>query len=139
MKQPVDHILRPALPWRDGPAVTECGLDASAVSSLSREDFIARVKEMGHQRAHLFTCMTCSQTARNYGTWADDPRKALAREIAWETVHGRYSRGNQLLDELHAIASLIEAHPEEFAHLVAVRTGQREWNEKKAKGGRLDQ
>ena len=29
MKEPVDHILRPSLPWRsqDVPAITECGGD----------------------------------------------------------------------------------------------------------------
>jgi hypothetical protein len=30
MKEPVDHILRPALPWRgDEGAITECGYDAN--------------------------------------------------------------------------------------------------------------
>ena len=32
MKEPVDHILRPKLPWRTGEgAITECGYDAAKV------------------------------------------------------------------------------------------------------------
>lgn len=48
MKEPVDHIIRPRLPWRspDAPAVTECGYDALKVKSLTREEFFQRV---GHR------------------------------------------------------------------------------------------
>ena len=46
MKEPVDHILRPQLPWRSGPGITECGYDASQVKTLTREQFKARLAEM---------------------------------------------------------------------------------------------
>lgn len=33
MKEPVDHILRPSLPWREASAMTECGLNAASVKT----------------------------------------------------------------------------------------------------------
>lgn len=130
MKEPVDHILRPRLPWRspDDPAITECGYDASKVKTLTRDEFAARLKEMGSQRAALFTCMTCSQTAQRYPTWEKDPRRALEREITWECGWRGDRRGHRLRDELMAIAALVEAHPEEFRAAIE----RREWLEKKA-------
>jgi hypothetical protein len=133
MKQPVDHVLRPQLPWRVRASITECGLDASKVGTLTRGEFAERFKEMGYQRCALFTCMTCADTARRWGRWEDDPRKALEREITWETGWSRsHDRGDLLLDELTAIAALIALHPDEFTTLVAASTGRREWLAKKA-------
>lgn len=131
MKQPVDHILRPQLPWRESPGITECGLDASKISTLTREQYFDRLKEMGQQRCSLFTCMTCADTARRWGRWEDDPRKALEREIAWETGYRRGKKEIKLLDELTAISALIGAHPEEFESLVAEHKQRREWLIKK--------
>lgn len=127
MKEPVDHIMRPQLPWRDGPAITECGYSGEKVKSLTREEFFVRVKEMGTQRAALFTCMTCAQTAGRWGTWDDDPRRALEREIQWEAGWSRQDRGNQLRDELVAIAELIASHSEEFTAKIEAIQRQREW------------
>lgn len=127
MKQPVDHILRPQLPWRDQPGITECGLDASKISTLSREEYFDRLKDMGQQRCSLFTCMTCADTARRWGPWDDDPRKAIEREIAWETGYRRGPKEFLLRDELTAIAALIETHSEEFARLVEDHKQRREW------------
>lgn len=134
MKEPVDHILRPQLPWRrDQPAITECGYDASKVKALTREEFFQRVKDLGKQRTAMLTCMTCADTARRHGTWDDDPRRALEREINWECgYHRRDENGVRLRDELFAIAALIEAHREEFAGLVTGIEQRREWLEKKA-------
>lgn len=134
MKEPVDHILRPQLPWRSDGAITECGFDASKVKALTRAEFFQRVKDMGQQRTAMITCMTCSNTAGRWGTWDDDPRKALEREIAWEGA-GRWARedrGQRLKDELLAIAALIEAHRDEFDASVAAAVQRREWIEKKA-------
>ena len=135
MKDPVDHIERPRLPWRSSAAVTECGLDASKVKTLSRGEFFQRLKDYGQQRAAMITCMTCSNTAGRWGTWDNDPRAAMQREIEWEGT-GRWSRhserGERLKDELLAIAALIDAHREEFeAHLMATEQ-RREWLRKKA-------
>ena len=131
MKEPVDHILRPQLPWRTDAGITECGLDASKASTLTREQFLQRLKDMGQQRTALLTCMTCSDTAKRWGTWGDDPRKALEREIAWETAWRRSDRGARLRDELFAIEALIDAHPDEFTALMLAAEKRREWIEMK--------
>lgn len=135
MKEPVDHIIRPSLPWRlDGVgAITECGYDASQVKSLTRPEFFQRLKDLGTQRTAMLTCMTCSDTARRWGTWDDDPRRALEREITWECGYYRSNdRGSRMKDELLAIAALIEAHREEFAEILATDARKRDWLEKKA-------
>lgn len=137
MKEPVDHILRPRLPWRaaDEAAITECGFDASKVTTLTRPEYFQRLKELGRQRSAMMTCMTCADTAARWGTWDDDPRRALDREITWE-YGGRYrareDRGQRLKDELVAIATLIEAHRDEFSATVSEIEQRRAWNEKKA-------
>lgn len=135
MKEPVDHILRPCLPWRNSAAVTECGYDASKVKTLTRPQFFERLKDMGQQRAAMLTCMTCSDTARRWKSWDEDPRQALEREITWEWGGGyraRIDRGRLLKDELIAIAFLIESHREEFEAAIAANEQRREWLEKKA-------
>lgn len=132
MKDPVDHIERPRLPWRSTEAsVTECGLNAAKVPTITRNEYLRREKDYGRQRTAMLTCMTCCDTARRWGTWDDDPRKALQREIEWEVRWGT-ERGVQLKDELLAIAALVEAHREEFdAHMIATDQ-RREWLKKKA-------
>lgn len=136
MKEPVDHILRPHLPWRsaDGGAITECGFDASKVKTLTRQEYVARFKELGRQRCAMLTCMTCSDAAARWGTWDDDPRTALEREIAWEGAGRRWheDRGQRLKDELIAIAALIETHREEFEATITANIQRRDWLEKKA-------
>lgn len=138
MKEPVDHILRPRLPWRapDEAAITECGFDASKVKTLTREAFFARFKDIGRQRSMMLTCVTCSDTTSRWGTWDDDPRVALQREIEWERGGhwgpGREDRGRRLLDELTAINALIEAHRDEFLATMSENDQRREWLEKKA-------
>jgi hypothetical protein len=135
VKEPVDHILRPQLPWRIGHegAVTECGYDASKIKTLTRDEFAARFKELGQKRMMMLTCMTCYDTARRHGTWEDDPRGAVGREIDWEIRFWRSNdRGQRLKDELIAIAALIEAHKEEFANIMTSNVQRREWLEKKA-------
>lgn len=132
MKQPVDHILRPQLPWRTDGGVTECGYDASQVKTLTRAEYFERLKEYGQQRASLFTCMTCADTARRWGTWEDDPRRALEREVQWECGWSRSDRGQQLRDELVAMASLVAEHRQEFDEHIERMQQQRAWNERKA-------
>ena len=138
MKEPVDHILRPQLPWRHGDgAITECGYDASQVKTLTREEYFQRLQDMGQQRASLFTCMTCADTAKRWGTWDDDPGRALDREITWECGGNSYwrnrdDRGYRLRDELLAVAALIEAHRDEFDALVSAGEQKREWAQQKA-------
>jgi len=136
MKEPVDHIERPQLTWRDRSegSVTECGYDASKVKTLTRDEFFQRQKDLGKQRTAMLTCMTCSQTAQRWGTWEDDPRTALQREIEWEN-RGRWARedrGQRLKDELLAIAALIDAHRDEFDASIDAIEQRREWLKRKA-------
>jgi hypothetical protein len=131
MKTPVDHILRPALPWRGTAAITECGYDATKVKIISRSEHAQRVKDYGQQRAAMLTCMTCSQTSARYAAWEEDPREAIEREVNWESKW-RKPRGNQLRDELLAIEALIAAHPDEFKQSIADIQSRREWLERKA-------
>lgn len=132
MKDPVDHILRPQLPWRENVAITECGLNARKVPAITRDVFEARLRDLGQQRTAMLTCMTCDGAARRWGTWADDPRKAVEREIQWETARRRNDHGDNLRDELLAIAALIDAHPDEFASYLSETERRREWVERKA-------
>lgn len=132
MIEPVDHIQRPTLPWREKVAMTECGLNAASVKTLSREDYFTRRKEMGQQRTALLTCMTCSNTAARWGTWEDDPRRAMEREINWETAWRRNDRGERLRDELLAIEALIAAHREEFDEHLRAAAQRRAWLDQKA-------
>ena len=134
MKEPVDHIMRPRLPWRAvGDAITECGYDATKVKTLTREEYEARYKEFGRTRMAMLTCVTCIDTNARYAHWADDPRQAMSREIDWEVRWGREIRDREqrLKDELLAIAGLIEAHQDEFDQLVDTLKRRRDWLEAK--------
>lgn len=137
MKEPVDHILRPQLPWRDPAAgtITECGYGASKVATLTSAAYFQRLKDYGQQRTAMMTCMTCSSTAARWGTWDDDPRQAIQREIEWECRYRR-ERGRLLADELIVIADLIAAHREEFDARLSENARRREWIEKKAESTR---
>ena len=130
MMEPVDHVLRPKLPWRnDEGAITECGYDALKVKTLTREEFMARLKDMGEQRTAILTCMTCVQTATRWHAWEADPRAALQREIEWEH-RGRWDKDDgrrRLVYELRAIAALVDTHRAEFEHAVAQLQGVAEW------------
>ncbi len=138
MKQPVDHIVRPQLPWRGGhdEQITECGYDASKVSTITRAEFSARIKDLGQQRTAMLTCMTCADTSRRWADWETDARLAVGREITWEAGGGYYrtrtDRGERLKDELHAIADLIAAHRQEFDDALEQRAKRRDWLEQKA-------
>lgn len=132
MKDPVDHILRPQLPWRSDGGITECGYDATKVSTLSRDAYFDRLKNLGRQRSAMLTCMTCADTASRWLTWQDDPRPAMQREITWETSYRRGDRGIRLRDELLAIEALIIAHRDEFDQHIKNTEQRRAWLEMKA-------
>jgi hypothetical protein len=125
--EPRAHVLRAALPWRDGPVLAECGkLPEPGMPVMTLAEFIAAVKRDGKQRTSLFTCMTCWTTAdRHQGvSWEADPLGVIAREVGW----ARYAVTGAIRDEptarlFHteqlAIAELISRHREEFDGLVA--------------------
>ena len=134
MRQPVDHILRASPPWREGASITECGQNGASVTSITQDEFIAKVKELGKQRLAMFTCMTCIQTVDRWCRPSNDLRHVLQREIEWETLYGRQrgDRGRRLLDELEAIVSLVANHRDEFLSIIEANDQRREWLEKKA-------
>ena len=129
MKEPVDHILRPRLPWRNADAdMTECGLNAAKVATLSRDAHSLRIRDLGQQRAAMLTCMTCADTSKRWKPWQESPLQAIERETAWEQRRGwGEPRGWRLHDELIAAATLIDAHREEFDAMVLKISGHREW------------
>lgn len=125
--EPLAHVLRAALPWRDGPVLTECGKHPDAgMTVMSVIEFIAMVKKLGQQRASLQTCITCWTTACRHKvtSWGADPVGVVAREVSWaRTMRPGVVRDDPsarlFRDELVAIAELIARHPEEFGNLLA--------------------
>lgn len=116
----LDHVLRTPLPWRDpGDNRTECGRPVEDTASvITRDELVARLRDMGAQRAALFTCYTCADRARYTGSWDELPLAVLSREIARVGEHAPYGpRGDdhrRLVSEMHAVGALIEAHRDEF-------------------------
>ena len=70
MKEPVDHILRPQLPWRTDGGITECGYNAEKVSTLTRAAYFDRLKNLGQQRTAIDGRTT------DFTRSADDAREA---------------------------------------------------------------
>lgn len=130
MKEPIDHIRRPLLPWRDS-APTECGRDDGA--AITREEYFSRLKEYGQRRTAIMTCSTCASTAERWKSWEQDPREALGREIEWETGRWRskLAEAGPLERELIAIAALIEKHRDEFDALVREESARDDWLKRK--------
>lgn len=106
---PLDHLARPALPWRDGQPLTECGRRVEGLPLITREELVARVRNLGSKRASFSTCITCWETASRWKPWDEDPVQAMGRECGpW------YRNTAMLRDELLALAELVRAHPQEF-------------------------
>ena len=117
--EPLTHVLRPSLPWRDATtAMTECGLRADSYPTASRAEASAKWRKLGAQRASLWFCMTCVQTAERWPTWDDDPAGCLGRYI--ERVRYRdTTESDEFRRELVAIAQLIELHRDDFDGLLS--------------------
>lgn len=133
MRNPVDHIIRPNLPWRqDSGKITECGYDATKVTVITREQYFKRRKDLGQQRCAMMTCMTCSQTAERHPAWEEDPRLAIRREIEWESGWRHDKNGHRLRDELIAIETLIETHRSDFDLIMEYNLRRKDWLDRKA-------
>jgi hypothetical protein len=125
--EPLAHVLRAALPWRDGPVLTECGkLPDAGMPVLALAEFIARLKRDGQRRTSLATCMTCWTTASRHQavSWEADPIGVISREVGWARLDPQRGvrddpTARLFRDELLAIAELISRHREEFDGLVA--------------------
>lgn len=127
---PRDHVLRAALPWRTDKRRTECGKDAEAVPTITRDQLVERTRKLGQQRASLFTCMTCWNTAaRRPGAWAENPVAVMDREC------DPYPPDPRLRDELLAVAALIDAHRDEFDELLAGLSATVRLADRRRRGG----
>jgi hypothetical protein len=112
VKPSVDHIERPVPPWRT-PSLTECGLVmADLTKVISRQEYAARLRQMGQTRATMVTCVTCLQTAERWRTWAERPSDVLARDT------NQWNRDEVFDLELRALAALVARHPDEFTGLM---------------------
>lgn len=122
MKEPVAHIARPDLPWREPEGLTECGRPVAEFAEvMTRDEAIAKVKDLGKTRFAMVSCITCWQTASRHPHWEKSPSSVMARSIERSGWRFGDSEERNLLDrELRAIAALIEAHREEFDQLVDV-------------------
>lgn len=130
-KEPLAHVLRAALPWRDGLVLTECGkLPGTGMPVLTVPEFVAKVKREGRQRSAMTTCMTCWATAVRHSvtSWAADPVGVMSREAGWARTWQpgvvRDDPAARLFrDELLAIEELVSRHREEFDGIVAGLAG----------------
>lgn len=111
--QPLEHVARAALPWRTDPPLTECGKPHDGRPVLTRDEFVAKVRRLGRQRAAMSTCMTCWGAAERRTNWGQDPVAVMRRECGdWAHTDSR------LRDELLALAALADAHRDEFEQLL---------------------
>ncbi len=138
---PLQHIVRPKLPWRcDEAAKTECGRKPDA-HAISRDEAVAKVKKQGKTRAALTTCMTCWETAARHPDWDQAPSMVIKRYIKnrWWSGWGnsyRYDPEDETVKldaELRAVWDLIQAHPEEFEELLFRRSQPNELADRRRK------
>lgn len=118
-KLSIDHVQRGALPWREV-ELTECGLPVEDHPVITRNSYIARLREWGQQRTRFTVCRTCATTAANCPPWEEDPVSVIKREAdrcGWFPREGDEGR-DLFTRELRALAALAAAHPEEFAGYV---------------------
>ena len=115
-KLTIDHVERGALPWRPL-ELTECGLPIAGHPVITRDSYLARLREWGQERTRFTVCRTCANTARNYVPWSEDPVSSIKREAercGWfrgapaDPVRDLFSR------ELRALAALAAEHEDEF-------------------------
>lgn len=118
-KLTIDHIERGPVPWRMV-ELTECGLPVANHPVITRDTFIARLREWGQQRTRFTVCQTCSTTAANNPPWEKDPVAVIRREAERCGYFPREGdEGRDLFTrELRALAALAAAHPEEFSGYV---------------------
>ena len=83
---PVTHIARTALPWRDDAlGRTICGHPVSQFADgrvINLRDAHAAVRRLGQQRFALLHCMTCASNAFRWAEWDDDPVARMERELS---------------------------------------------------------
>lgn len=124
MSEPLDHISRTMVPWRNSiDALTECGKRCTDVETvIDLGELATRWRRLGQKRAALTICMVCFGKAQYAGrlraeTWHDDPFGVLLRELQ-RVLRGRgeQTRADRdlLARELFALGMLADDHRDEF-------------------------
>lgn len=137
-KLEIDHVSRPALPWRTEVELTECGRPVEDYEGrlITSAELATRIKDLGKQRAAMITCMTCLETFNRWASALNDPITVTQRELQ-QVAHRAYEgpvenlrpdvaeryvehreRREKISRELQAIALLIDAHRSEFEELI---------------------
>ena len=115
--QPLTHIIRTGLPWREA-TKTVCGRPVTQYPAnlvINLRDAVAMQRRLGTQRFALAICMTCAHHVNRWVEWDTDPQQRMEREV----TGGGFGKIDPLLDaELRAIAALISAHRDEFDQTV---------------------
>ena len=104
MSGALDHIIRNRIPWQTDKGITECGKEVSGVkAALSWEDFTAKFKREGQQRAAMTTCMACwgryPTTSQLQQDWQHSPSSVVGREcqrLEYRTGYGATKIDNQI-------------------------------------------
>lgn len=111
----ITHIERANLPWHTE-RTTECGLDVPRHPAWTRDEALAKYKELGAQRLAFVVCMTCWNCYARHSTWEADPAACIIRAASGMQTHfgGMTEEKRRFADELRAIALLVAAHREEF-------------------------
>lgn len=133
-QQPLEHIVRAELPWRTGPARTECGRSVDDVKAwITFDEAKAKFARLGKQRAALFTCMTCADRAGDHPSWEMNPGAVVNRATDGARYAPMVRRDNpddprvaevkRSDAEWRAIAALVEAHREEYETFVEGHLG----------------
>lgn len=123
------HIQRSRCPWEQ-PDLTECGRAVVEFARVvSRDQALARFREIGATRARYEFCVTCWETADRHSTWEADPLAAIGRlPNAWASGE----RAIRARAELRALGLLVEAHREEFDAAVESLLGTSDLRARKA-------
>ena len=115
--EPLTHIARPPLPWRDS-GLTICGKPVTQYADglvVNIADARAAVRRLGKSRFAMTHCMTCANNADRWWTWEENPGARMAREIGYL---GMTKAEPIIHTELRVMALLIERYRDEFDEMV---------------------
>lgn len=116
--EPVEHVLRSPLPWRDKP-VSECGIEHPE-HSVTHDELKQRGRQREQKRSGATICAACLDTARRWPAFERDPIGRMSRELQTSGARSCRKRRESLLHaELWALAELVRRHREEFDTLLS--------------------
>ena len=115
--EPLKHIRRRQLPWRDS-GITECGRLASEFPErvIFTDAVDVLILQYGVQRSAFLLCITCFERWQT-GAYYWRGNKGLFGTLEREGQNNRALADVNL--DLAALAKLVEAHPSEFLQIRA--------------------